>query len=92
MDFQSLFALKDKSRIFEQIPSCPIRPKSGKEIAKVRLGDVFGANSGQKCENDDQEDNSFLFWDVLGEDCDCVYCDDCEKGDGDENKIHPPGE
>ena len=81
-----MFALKDKSRIFEQIPSCPIRPKSGKEIAKVRLGDVFGANSGQKCENDDQEDSSFF---ILGGDGDRV---NSEKGDYDENKIHPPGE
>ena len=45
--FNNSFTLRDESRIFEQIPSCPIRPKSGKEIAKVRLGDVFGANSGQ---------------------------------------------
>ena len=56
------------------------------------IGRCFWCKFRPKCENDDQEDNSFLFWDVLGEDCDCVYCDDCEKGDGDENKIHPPGE
>ena len=56
------------------------------------IGRCFWCKFRPKCENDDQEDNFFLFWDVLGEDGDCVNCADCEKGDCDENKIHPPGE
>ena len=39
--FNNLFTLKDKSRIFEQIPSCPIRTKKWERNCKSRIGRCF---------------------------------------------------